>query len=137
MVRYSRQREAIKNQVSNRGDHPTAETLYAELKTSFPELSLATVYRNLRQLVEAGEIVRIDAHGAARYDWNVEPHSHFFCSECGCVVDMPEADGSIPAELVEQFDGTIEAAATNYYGICAECRAKMLKEIDKANKILN
>ena len=89
MTRYSRQREAIRKQLSNRGDHPTAETLYAELKQDFPELSLATVYRNLGQLVSWGEVARIDAYGAARFDWVVEPHSHFFCRGCGCVIDLP------------------------------------------------
>ena len=127
MPRYSRQREAIRKQVSNRKDHPTAETLYAELKPKNPELSLATVYRNLNQLIEWGEVVRIDAHGAARYDWVVEPHSHFFCRECGCVVDMPEADGSVPEGLLESFDGTIEASASNFFGLCRECMDKIVK----------
>ncbi|MBR2675232.1 MAG: transcriptional repressor [Mogibacterium sp.] len=130
MARYSRQREAIRKQVSNRKDHPTAETLYAELKPDYPEMSLATVYRNLGQLVEWGDIIRIDAHGAARYDWVVEPHSHFFCRECGCVVDMPEADDSTLQDIRERFDGTIEAVASNYFGLCKECEEKLRKAIE-------
>ena len=129
MTRYSRQREAIRKQLSNRGDHPTAETLYAELKQDFPELSLATVYRNLGQLVSWGEVARIDAYGAARFDWVVEPHSHFFCRGCGCVIDLPEADDIVPHNLEERFDGVIESSASNYFGLCAECKDKLEKQV--------
>ena len=128
MARYSRQREAIRRQLSNRGDHPTAETLYAELKKEIPELSLATVYRNLGQLVEWGEISKIDSYGAARFDWVVEPHSHFFCRECGCVVDMPEADDKLPRDIADRFDGVIESSASNFFGLRRECKEKLEKE---------
>ncbi len=128
MARYSRQREAIRKQVSGRKDHPTAETLYAELKKDFPELSLATVYRNLGQLAEWGEVVKIDSYGAARFDWVVEPHSHFFCRECGCVVDMPEADDRMPRDIAEHFDGVIESSASNFFGLCKECKEKLDRE---------
>lgn len=124
MARYSRQREAIRKQVSNRKDHPTAETLYSELKADYPELSLATVYRNLGQLVEWGEVARIDSYGAARFDWVVEPHSHFFCRGCGCVVDMPEADDKLPRDIIGNFDGIIESSASNFFGLCKECKEK-------------
>ena len=128
MARYSRQREAIRKQIADRGDHPTAETLYAELKADYPELSLATVYRNLSQLVEWGEVAKIDGYGAARFDWIVEPHSHFFCRECGCVVDMPEADDKLPRDIAEQFDGVIESSASNFFGLCRECKEKLERE---------
>lgn len=133
MARFSRQREAIRNQITGRGDHPTAEIIYSELKPDYPELSLATVYRNLNQLVEWGEVARIDAYGAARFDWRTEPHSHFFCRECGCVIDMPEADGSIPGDLDKKFDGIIESSASNYFGLCRECKEKLDRQMAKAN----
>ncbi len=133
-ARFSRQREAIRKQLTGRGDHPTAATVYAELKPSFPELSLATVYRDLNQLVEWGEAVRIDSCGAARFDWTVEPHSHFFCRGCGCVVDMPEADDNVPRDLGGRFGGIIESSTSNFYGLCAACKEKMLRENQSINK---
>ena len=63
MIKYSKQRQAIKDQLSNRGDHPTAETLYSELKTNMPNLSIATVYRNLKQLEGMCEISRMGRQG--------------------------------------------------------------------------
>ena len=53
-----------------------------------PNLSIATVYRNLKQLEGMGEISTIITDGATRYDYNVKPHAHFFCSRCGAVLDI-------------------------------------------------
>ena len=47
MLKYSRQREAIKTFLAGRYDHPTAETVYLGIKEEFPNISLGTVYRNL------------------------------------------------------------------------------------------
>jgi len=127
MIKYSRQREAIRKQISNRGDHPTAETLYAELKGDFPNLSFATVYRNLNQLVEQGEIAKINVGGATRFDYDPLPHSHFFCRKCGAVIDMPENDSAMLLAAHEGFSGIIEACTSNFYGICPECAAEAKK----------
>ncbi len=120
MVKYSKQREAIKEKLIGRTDHPTAETLYAELKAELPNLSVATVYRNLSQLVEWGEIHRIVAEGATRFDPNVCPHSHFFCRKCGAVLDM-QGDEDILRRAQAHFGGKVESCTSNFYGICPEC----------------
>lgn len=124
MAKYSRKREAIIKQLSCRGDHPTAETLYAELKETVPDLSMATVYRNLKQLEEWGEIMKISTDGATRYDANAVPHSHFFCRACGGVTDL---DCDIEAIFdIGRKAGleTIEGCSANFYGICSECKGK-------------
>ena len=59
MQRYSRQREAVLENLRARYDHPTADMIYTDLKKSFPNLSLGTVYRNLAVLCEAGTILKI------------------------------------------------------------------------------
>ena len=121
MVKYSRQREAIKNQLEGRTDHPTAETLYAELKQEYPNLSVATVYRNLNQLESWGEVNRITVEGATRFDPNTYPHSHFLCRKCGAVLDMP-MDDDIRRIAQDGFGGKIESCTSNYYGICPDCK---------------
>lgn len=120
MVKYSKQREAIKQKLIGRTDHPTAETLYAELKTEMPNLSVATVYRNLSQLEEWGEIHRIVVEGATRFDPNVQPHSHFFCRKCGAVLDMKD-DVDTLKQAQSNFSGKVESCTSRFYGICPEC----------------
>lgn len=124
MIKYSKQRQAIKDQLSNRGDHPTAETLYSELKTSMPNLSIATVYRNLKQLEGMGEISTIITDGAARYDYDVKPHAHFFCNGCGAVIDIDTDKEQIVKFGQEKFSGSIEGCEVNFYGLCPDCMAK-------------
>ena len=121
MVKYSRQREAIKNQLMGRLDHPTAEALYAELKQEYPNLSFATVYRNLNQMEQWGEVKKLTVDGATRFDPNTEPHSHFFCRMCDAVIDMPEDDPEIRRLAQEGFGGVIESCTSNFYGICPSC----------------
>ena len=73
MKKYSRQRELILQSLRNRVDHPTAEMLYTDLKTQMPEMGIATVYRNLSDLCEMGEIVKLKSDlGPARFDGNKE-----------------------------------------------------------------
>ncbi|WP_314021198.1 Fur family transcriptional regulator [Mogibacterium diversum] len=124
MIKYSKQRQAIKDQLSNRGDHPTAETLYSELKACMPNLSIATVYRNLKQLEGMGEISTIITDGATRYDYNVKPHAHFFCNRCGAVLDIDTDKEQIVKIGQGSFTGSIEGCEVNFYGLCTDCVAK-------------
>lgn len=59
MIKRSRQREAIRQCLTGRYDHPTAETVYMSIKDEFPNISLGTVYRNLSLLSDLGEIQKL------------------------------------------------------------------------------
>ena len=77
-LKYSRQRESIKEFLRSRTDHPTADTVYENLRQIYPNISLGTVYRNLSLLSDIGEIRKLTNFGSAdRYDGRVAPHSHF------------------------------------------------------------
>ncbi|MGN0485271.1 MAG: transcriptional repressor [Lachnospiraceae bacterium] len=132
MIKYSRQREAIKNFLKMRKDHPTAETVYFYVKQDFPNISLGTVYRNLSLLTELGEIQKIPAaDGGDRFDGNPVMHYHFFCKKCGCVMDLNLDPLKELDEAADKcFDGIIEGHTTEFYGICPECCRKqaMAKE---------
>ena len=110
MIKRSRQREAIRQCLTGRYDHPTAETVYMSIKDEFPNISLGTVYRNLSLLSDLGEVQKITVSGGPdRFDGNPAPHYHFSCRECGCVMDldMPSQE-QLNQIAAEQFDGTIE-----------------------------
>jgi Fur family peroxide stress response transcriptional regulator len=129
MVKRSRQRDAIKARLTGRDDHPTAETLYNELKEDLPSLSLATVYRNLHQLESWGEISTINLGGATRYDYDTRPHSHFYCTECGRLMDLDDDNERIVRMGQERFPGRIMGCASNYFGLCPDC----MKDPEKSN----
>ena len=82
-MKYSRQRECIRDFLIHRIDHPTAETIYMNVRETFPKISLGTVYRNLSLLSELGEIQKISTGiGPDRFDGNTAPHYHFICQKC-------------------------------------------------------
>ena len=63
-LKYSRQRESIKEFLMTRTDHPTADMVYENMKFIYPNISLGTVYRNLSLLSDLGEIKNLPALAA-------------------------------------------------------------------------
>lgn len=126
MLKHSRQRESIKNFLAARYDHPTAETVYQNIRKEFPNISLGTVYRNLSLLSDIGEIQKLSTGiGPDRFDGNPDPHYHFMCNGCGAVLDLAVTGlEHINILAAQNFDGEIEGHITYFYGKCPACRAK-------------
>lgn len=127
MIKYSRQRESIRNCLANRCDHPTAESVYLSMKDEFPNISLGTVYRNLSLLSDMGEIRKISTGvGPDRFDGNLTPHYHFICKKCGCVMDIQlGSQENLLALASENFSGIIEEHLIQFYGVCPVCMKKL------------
>lgn len=126
MVRHSKQRDAIFDNLCSRYDHPTAEDIYFSLKPSMPALSLATVYRNLSQLESDGKIIRIDSAGTARYDGNINLHYHLSCVNCGGVFDVfMNNDCGLCQKASEVFEGKIINHSVLFTGYCSACNKQV------------
>lgn len=122
MQRYSKNREAILECLRGTKCHPTAEWVYEELKKEHPNMSVATVYRNLAQLKEAGMIRSMGiVSGYEHFDGNVEPHSHVVCSKCGRIEDLD--DNKVMSELVSKVSKLSGYAVSDmsFVGLCPEC----------------
>ena len=92
-LRNSAVRNSIYEYLCGTKEHPSAEMIYNDLKGDNPNLSLGTVYRNLKQLEEIGKIIRVtNVNNHERYDANCEDHVHFVCERCGRVIDIMDAD---------------------------------------------
>ncbi len=126
MLKTSRQRTSIQNYLDTHRTHPTAETVYLDIRQEFPNISLATVYRNLNLLAEQGEILRISTgSGPDRYDGNTAPHYHVICMECGCISDLNlEPQTQLNALADELFEGSITGHMTHFFGLCPKCKIK-------------
>lgn len=122
-MNYSRQREFIKDFLRTRKDHPTADTIYMNIKKQFPNISLGTIYRNLNLLSEIGDINRLSTgDGCDHYDFDTTPHNHFVCTRCHSVLDL-DMNGmdELMMEAQKDFSGRIDRICTYFYGICADC----------------
>ncbi len=123
VIKHSRQREAIKANLMQRSDHPTADMIYEDIRQEYPNISLGTVYRNLSLLTDLGEIRKITTDsGADHYDGNLDPHIHFFCRACGAILDLAPVDSEkLEKNTAETFDGVIEETIVTFSGLCGWC----------------
>ncbi|MGI6007212.1 MAG: Fur family transcriptional regulator [Ruminococcus sp.] len=126
-LKYSRQRESIKEFLMTRKDHPTADTIYENIRMIYPNVSLGTIYRNLSLLENIGDICRITVeNGPDRFDSNTNHHHHFICRRCHSVTDLEMENIDYIKEVASQnFDGVIERYVTNFYGLCKDCAKNM------------
>ncbi len=120
----SRKREAILDCLRQTDVHPSAEWVYRRLKPRIPDLSLATVYRNLALFKQEGLICSLGVvQGLERFDGDTSPHVHFICTGCGRILDLPGLQ--LPAELASQAvlitGGQVTGASLRFHGVCRHC----------------
>ena len=122
--RKSRQRERILDILRGTKSHPTADTIYLEMKDEFPDLSLGNVYRNLNILVDTGMIQRLDFGSTFnRFDGNCETHSHFICEKCSAVSDLEISENFNPEDFIKNSSGKkVKSFTLEFFGICEKCR---------------
>ncbi len=108
--------------LQGRTDHPTAEELYQELRQKGADVSLATVYRNLRALAREGEVRELQGDGPDRFDPFTHPHYHFRCTSCGRIfdVDIPYREELDRVELGHGFE--VSGHELTFYGLCPDCK---------------
>ena len=117
--KHFRKRDAILHYLQCTDQHPSAETVYATLKTEIPDLSLGTVYRNIALFKEQGLII----NGVERYDGNIDPHVHFVCTGCGCIRDLHALH--VPEELntaaSREAGAVVDHCHLTFHGRCTAC----------------
>ena len=126
---YSRKRMAILNLLRETDTHPTAEWVYEQLRPKYPDLSLGTVYRNLKTLCQKGRAMSVGVLGGQEhFDGNVQPHAHFVCECCGRVLDIHE--DFFPPESLAKLSAatgfTVRSAAVLFRGRCPQCQQEKL-----------
>jgi len=124
-LKPSVQRMAIMQYLLTHLTHPKVEDVYEGLSKKMPTLSRTTVYNTLRLLSDhkAVQMITIDEHRVC-YDGNTEPHVHFYCKECGRVIDMFDQNApGCPSQMM--IDGNMVTDVQLYYkGVCADCLKK-------------
>lgn len=122
-MNFSKQRETILNYLINSKEHPTAEKIYLDLKSTLPNLSLATVYRNCNVLVDSGQVIRLTATDKVdRFDADISDHQHFVCTSCQQVSDLyfKLSEDNINKNLSDGYKA--DSYQLYIYGICNKCK---------------
>ena len=123
-MRYSKQRDLVYEIVKNSHDHPTADIIYLKAREEMPNISLGTVYRNLTELVESNQILRVIVPGDSdHFDHTLINHSHFLCKECKCVTDLNKVDVDDLITTIEKNNKVkILSNQISFIGICPKCQ---------------
>jgi Fe2+ or Zn2+ uptake regulation protein/predicted transcriptional regulator len=126
LLRMTHQREIILDEIKKCATHPTADELYDRIKKKLPRISLATVYRNLEIMSEAGLINKLEISGRQkRFDWDLHQHDHIYCVQCHRVDNIDLADKkdiSLPAGENQGY--LVSGCRVEFYGICPKCSAQ-------------
>ena len=117
-----RKRNAILACLRETRCHPSAETLYQMLQKEHPDISLATVYRNLALFKSQGTIASVaTVDGIERFDGNTEPHVHFICSGCGAVLDVFQVEQPDYSGFARFLGCRIDQTQLTFTGLCRDC----------------
>ncbi|MEU5582379.1 MULTISPECIES: Fur family transcriptional regulator [Streptomyces] len=122
--RMTAQRRVVAEVLNGDHVHLTADEVLARATDRLPEISRATVYNTLGELVSLGEVLEVATDGRAkRYDPNAHrPHQHLICSDCGAIRDVhPTGDPLSALPAAERFGFTVSAVEMTYRGRCPEC----------------
>lgn len=119
-----RKRNAILSCLRSTDVHPSADWVYSQLKSEYPDISLGTVYRNLALFKQQGLIASLGTvNGVERFDGNIEPHVHFICTSCDGVTDLPQmaVPQSLCSQAAAQTGGQIDVCHLSFTGVCNRC----------------
>lgn len=121
MERSTRQRSAIRTVIDAAGRPLSPQEVLETAQAEVPALSMATVYRNLKMLVNEGEIATVTLPGDnPRYESSEHAHHHHFqCTQCKRVFDVHACPGNLAQLAPKGF--TVEHHELTLYGRCDEC----------------
>ena len=123
--RATSQRIAIADYVLNSKKHPSAETIYEEVKQVFPTLSISTVYNTIHLLKDLYLVNELAFHDNTRYDPNTEIHVNLVCERCQEITDLedPELEEFIKY-ATERKGFTVTGYRLDVYGLCRNCKTR-------------
>jgi Fur family peroxide stress response transcriptional regulator len=124
--RLTPQRVELVRLIAASEGHPSATQLHAEIKSRFPTMSHATVYKTLALLKDMNQVLEIDLRDDSHYDGNrPAPHSHLICMKCNKIMDGDlEFDPTSIKKLEEMSGYQIIRPQIAFYGLCPDCRQK-------------
>lgn len=133
----TRQRKVIFDEIVRSKDHPTANDIYLKVREKLPNISLATVYRNLDSLFEAGRVAKLATNQKEwRFDGNPEEHLHVTCLACGAIRDIPqEFSPKIPYPS-QNTRMTVLTHRLEYLGYCEKCASAEDTPLSEEHKLV-
>jgi len=121
MERNTRQRSAIREAIAQAERPLLPQEVLDAAQQAVPGLGIATVYRNLKALVDEGELKAVNLPGEnPRFELaGHQHHHHFQCTHCQRVFDVHACPGDLSRLAPQGF--TVEDHDLTLYGRCKDC----------------
>ncbi len=130
--RLTAQRRVVAEVLAGEHVHLTADAVYSRAQLLLPEISLATVYNTLNELVDMGEVREIaTGDGPKRYDPNTNTtHHHLYCVACGALRDVnPTGADRLVLSPGEQHGFQLLGVDIVFRGLCPDCRGGAVPQL--------
>lgn len=129
MERSTRQRSAIRDAISQADRPLLPHEVLILAQANVPNMGIATVYRNLKLMVDDGELKPVLLPGdTARYELSDHDHHHHFqCTKCERVFDVHACPGNLGQLAPKGF--TVDHHDLTLYGRCSDCQPSTRKSV--------
>ena len=125
-LRYTRQRQAVWDELCSSDDHRDAEEIYFSLQNSGINVSRATVYRTIDVLVKNNMVRKLElGDGRARYEHklNSTHHDHLICVQCGRIEEfLDEGIEKLQDKIVDKLGFKLIRHIHQLFVICNDCK---------------
>lgn len=130
--KITNQRIAILRAMEGRTDHPSADTIFGEVRQKHPSMSVATVYGTLKMMAKANllKVLSIDDK-RVYFDPNVLSHGHFLCERCGRLWDLESVDKNLRVSLFPHEGAMLSRFELFAYGVCNGCAMELGQGINE------
>jgi Fur family ferric uptake transcriptional regulator len=123
--RLTPQRLMIVSAIEDSDGHISAEEIYAQVATKYPQVNISTVYRTLELLKQLGLVFETDfGEGRVRYHPAEKGHHHHLvCTGCGTVIDLDESLlSSLRDMLLREYKFDADLKHLAIFGRCPKCQ---------------
>ena len=125
--RFTAPRRDIVRQIFESHEHFDVDELIDNLKAAGKRPGRATVYRALKDLVDAGLLRRHDVNGRSVYehDYGYPQHEHLVCENCNRMIEFQsQAIEAALREIAARHHFQVSGHTLMVQGICADCNRK-------------
>ncbi|WP_456463363.1 Fur family transcriptional regulator [Persephonella sp.] len=120
--RNTHQRKVILEILRSTDIHPTADWIYERARQVIPNISLGTVYRNLKILKDEGLILELNDGKQSRFDGRIDQHFHFKCINCNSIYDIDNKQIiNVEYNDLQKEGYQIRSFDVIFSGICPKC----------------
>jgi Fur family ferric uptake transcriptional regulator len=123
--RLTPQRLMILQAIEDATDHISADEIYAQVHSRYPQVNVSTIYRTLELLKELDLVTETDlGDGRVRYHcMGKGHHHHLVCHSCGNIIDVDESLlDPLWAEIQNKYDFRVDMKHLAIFGRCSKCR---------------